>query len=125
MNSKALARAMEVNKHYPFMDKKSRRSALKELAAFGFNYLDITVITGCTAQYVGDTMGDTDLNDWPEHPIRWNVKTLDAMYYLALAYENDGDVSSTLVKLTVENGTPLRSVARLTGIPIEVLRDAI
>jgi len=121
MNSKALARAMEVQKHYPFMDKKSRRSALKELAAFGFGGQDISILTGATLEYVRGVIGG---ENWG-HGSKWNVKTLDAMYYMALAYENDGDVSATLVKLTVENGTPLRSVARLTDIPIEVLRNGL
>lgn len=120
MNSKALARAMEVNKHYPFMDKKSRRSALKELAALGFTVQDLHEITALSIQHIADVLVTSTGKTTP-----WNVKTLDAMYYMALAYENDGDVSATLVKLTVENGTPLRSVARLTGIPIEVLRDGV
>lgn len=106
MNSKALARALEINKHYPYMDKKSKRSVFNELAAFGFTPQDAAVIMKSKA-------------------LPWNIKTLDALVIIASRYNMDGYISPVLLPKVIQGGTPLRHVVRLTGIPIEELRDVL
>lgn len=114
MNSTALARAAELHKTYDMFNKKAKRSALKELAAFGFVPSDISVVTGASIDYIVSVVG---AGSQP----RWNVKTLDALYILSTQVVP----KPALVQLIVKAGTPLRSIARLTGHDIEGLRKCL
>lgn len=121
MNGKALARAEQISKQYGLLNKAGKRSVLKELAAFGFVSNDLHVITGASMWLIEDVQGD-DYDAWGSLAKPWNIKTLDALVLLAGRYEMDKYISPVLLFNIVRNGTPLRSVARLTGIPIDELR---
>jgi hypothetical protein len=115
MNSTALARAAELHKTYDMFNKKAKRSALKELAAFGFTVQDIHTITKLSVPHISGVLVVTPGKSTP-----WNVKTLDALYILSTQVVP----KPALLQLIVKAGTPLRSIARLTGHDIEDLRDA-
>lgn len=125
MKSKALERALTISQQYHTFSNKGKRSTLVELAAFGFDYIDIGIITGAPLAAIAQACDDIDASGYPERPMRWNIKTLDAMYYLALHYEDTAQVTVSLANLIVKNGTPLRSMARLTGISLEELRAGL
>lgn len=86
---------------------KGKRSASQTLAAFGF---DDSFINGIIKFVITP---------------KFNHKTLDALMLIAVAYEAHQRVSPHLVRLTVQNGTPLSSVSRYTAVPIEELREAL
>lgn len=119
MNSSQLAEAKLIYDNYPAMSKKSKRSALERLAAFGFSSRHLSKITG---------MSWTHANKYtrklgPE--TKFSPKTLDALTKLQLRWEQTGEVSGVLARNIIMWGTSITGIVQLTEIPLETLREAV
>lgn len=120
-HSSVLGEAATIMQQYPHMNRDGKRSAIKSLAASGFfGAQDIHRMTGASIAQVTKVNGGAVPSRTPFEP-----KTLDALTILAVGYEDDEQVSPVLVRRIVEWGTPLRSIARLTGVPLDILREAV
>lgn len=86
-----------------------------------FNTLELSKIDGKLSSYSINQMFKG--KDWEGiiPPFRFgesfNVKSLSALYMLALEYETEGWVNAQLIKYIVTNGTSIPTIARMTGVP--------
>lgn len=121
-NSAKLFRALEHYEHRDVYNRNLTRSALIELAGFGFSVPVIAKIMDTSHDKVVKVTGLV-----VPRPIwaRFTPKSLDALACVAVQYEDDEYVNTKMVKLIVGHGTDLGTVAQLTRIPLEELRSAI
>lgn len=109
--------------HVRYGVKFNKSEAVRELAAFGlFSIREISLILDTTfqrAQYEAGALVDLGPNNTGRV---WNIKTLSALYLLALDYRH-GHVNERLLIKVAHNNTSLRAIAELTDIPIERVRE--
>lgn len=97
---------------------------VKALWASGlFNHKDIHIITGASIALISKML---DVK-YERNPLNetWEIKTLDAMVLVAVSYEDDEHISPVLIRRIVQWGTSDRIIARFTGVPRQLIREAI
>lgn len=121
--SQQLSSALVINKQYASMGLRGRSQVIDTLGASGlFSAKDIHIITGATLAAIGKAYKGEWVNRNNEN---WSIKTLDALVLIAVAYEDDESVSPVLVRRVMQWGTPLATIARLTQVPLSVLRESV
>lgn len=121
-NSAKLYRALEHYEHRDVYNRNLTRSALIELAGFGFGVTVIAQIMDVSHYAVTKATGLVAPRPlWPN----FTPTTLDALACVAVQYEDDEYVNGKMVRLIVQNGTDLNMVAYLTGVTLEELRIGI
>ncbi len=122
----ALDYALTINEHANSGKKFAKAEAVKRLAAFGlFTDVEIAQIAGVNIMRV------RDLVDTEEPPFNGNRmwtpwRVLPNLEILADYYHNDNKyINDVLIRGTVGRDCSVKALSELTGIPIEIVRDAL
>lgn len=94
---------------------------LQHLAQFGlFNHMELAAI--CDKPQI-ITYRLYDQEDMPQYKfgMKFNPRTLDSLFAIAIHYELQNEVAEGLVQLCLDNGTSRDVISRLTGVPIDRL----
>lgn len=122
MNSRKLQQAFLVWQQCKEMSNRAKGSAIERLAPLGFSVVDISVITGVKIYRVAKILGQPA----PRPPFeKWDSRLLDTMYLMAYRFEEENIVTRQAILFAVKNGVALRTLARLTGIPLERIREEL
>lgn len=104
--------------------KFNRREAVRELAAFRlFTAKEIARYVGCSTTYAERNLGVNVSSSRV-----WNVHATIALAALARAHDEFGEESPAiplLVIACIREGASMQAIAELTGVPIEVVREAV
>lgn len=104
--------------------KYDKSEAVKELAAFGlFTPQEISWIVAKTIDYARKHMGMQSNMSWP-HRI-WKLDALHVLWLLAIEWRDNQGISAPLVQLASSNGTSVKAISQLTGVPLETVREAV
>lgn len=119
----ALSRADKYRQLYRDGVKFEKSEAVRELAAFGlFTASELAALLGVSVGFVQNVVGEA----MPESARRWKLSAIDALWHIAWNFKHTGpDQIESLVAWVVQNGTSIRAISELTGIPKNVIREAV
>ena len=128
METKEYAPAWDVALRYYDLSRRhvkfNKREAVRELAAFRlFTAKEVARYVGCSVWFAEKTPGVV-----PASSRVWNVHATIALAALARAHDEFGEESPAiplLVIACIREGASMQAIAELTGVPIDVVREAV
>lgn len=121
-NAEALDLANNIYNATRFKLRLDKAEAARNLAASRlFGAWEIAKILGVGVRFVEEALGVK--TNKPINPRVWKLRHLYALSIVARNWEQTGTLMSYLVIAAVQDGTSLRSVHTLTGVPMEDLRE--
>ena len=77
------------------------------------------IVTGQVKRYIGMS------TNMSQSQRIWGVDSLHILWLMALAYEQGEDLPKVLALLAAENGTSVKAMSELCGIPLDIVREAV
>ena len=104
--------------------KFDKPTAVNELKQFRlFSATEIGWIVGITREAMNKIVGTHDLA--PVNHRVWKLDVLDVLWIMALTWQDKGVFSDVIVRLAVSDGTSMKAISQLTGIPLDKVREAV
>jgi hypothetical protein len=117
----ALRQATEYWDRVRFGVRFDKVGAARELAASAvFSQKEISLILDTSVEFVKRVTADYK---FARVNRLWNIRSVGALYMLALSYRAGGRINRNLLRRVVNDNNSIRAVQELTDIPIERIRE--
>lgn len=111
----------DLNRRHMKFDKPT---AVRELDQYGlFSPVELSHILDTTVETVKKARGMQPVETWPQRV--WKLDALHVLWLLAVEWRDSGAAEDKLIQRASDNGTSMKAISQLTGIPLDKVREAV
>lgn len=129
MNSEKIAEIQyELARWDQRTSKNQRAEGVQKLYALGLRPFHIEALTGLKVRTISSYLTDEEIMqelDRVGGHGPFNPKTLDALYAIALKWEQESQVNKILLRMCVNWGDSVSQIAYFTGLQVETIRNSL